>query len=73
MRLADLRGCLNQIIVETTREKLDQIDKEKLEWYFDKACPACGEYHKIGSMRQPGKPIKYMCGRCRFEWIKEKT
>ena len=71
LRIDELKDYLREAIIEASREKLDQFDKEKLEWYFENACPFCGALHNREALYGREGEIKYKCGRCGFEWIKQ--
>lgn len=73
LRISALKRYLREAIIEAMLEKLDQLNKEELEWYFENACPLCGERYNIMTLDKLETQTKSKCGRCGFEWIKQKT
>jgi len=72
LRIWQLRSHLREVIIEAMLEKLDQLDKEKLE-HFQNRCPLCGEQYDIVTLSKQETQTKSRCRQCGFEWIKQKT
>jgi len=64
IRIYELKGYLNDVILEAIREKLEQINQERLEIYLEYACPLCGETYKTKSISDG----EWECMKCGFRW-----
>ncbi len=67
LNIGEVKYVIREVAKEALREKLEQLNQEDLEFYFERACPKCGEYRNL--RRIAADSDEWECLKCGRKWI----